>query len=154
MIIVHFDGLAEPRNPGGVAVYGFTIKRGNEHLHAEFGLAAKPFTKEATNNVAEYGGLIMALSWLLKAGLRCAPVRCFGDSQLVVRQLSGEYDVRSERIAPLHQKLKRLTVQFPDLTVDWIPREENTAADALTKQGYIEFCRKRKIKPVFRFGRN
>ena len=52
-LTIHFDGLCLPRNPGGVATYGFVAKRGAKVVHEEAGLAATPYSPEATNNVAE-----------------------------------------------------------------------------------------------------
>ena len=64
MIEVYFDGLCEP-NPGGVATFGFVVKRDGKKIHEGHGLAGTPKTPQATNNVAEYTGLIRALEWLV-----------------------------------------------------------------------------------------
>ena len=76
-IEVYFDGLCQPYNPGGIACYGFVIKKyitcttnnlANEGqtIHSEYGLAAEPYTNDASsNNVAEYTGIIKALEWML-----------------------------------------------------------------------------------------
>jgi ribonuclease HI len=69
-IQVYFDGLCQPYNPGGIACYGFVIlaKKGHEQeqQYSEYGLAAEPFSDNATTNVAEYTGIIKALDWLLE----------------------------------------------------------------------------------------
>ena len=71
-IQVYFDGLCQPYNPGGIACYAFVILAKKEHeqkqqqYYSEYGLAAEPFSDSATNNVAEYTGIIKALEWLLK----------------------------------------------------------------------------------------
>ena len=70
-IQVYFDGLCQPYNPGGIACYAFVIlaKKGQEHWqqhYSEYGLAAESFADSATNNVAEYTGIIKALEWLLE----------------------------------------------------------------------------------------
>jgi ribonuclease HI len=73
-IQVYFDGLCQPYNPGGIACYAFVIlaKKGHEQKqqqqYSEYGLAAEPFSDNATNNVAEYTGIIKALEWLLEKG--------------------------------------------------------------------------------------
>jgi dTDP-4-dehydrorhamnose reductase len=63
-IVAYFDGLCEP-NPGGVATYGFVVKKDGKKVHEGHGLAGTPKTPQATNNVAEYTGLIKALEWFL-----------------------------------------------------------------------------------------
>ena len=65
-IQVYFDGLCQPYNPGGIACYAFVILTKKGHEHSEYGLAAEPFSDSATNNVAEYTGIIKALEWLLE----------------------------------------------------------------------------------------
>jgi len=60
-----------------------------------------------------------------------------GDSQLVIRQLTGVYKVRSQRTAPLHRRVTSL-LEGLKWTAEWIPREENTVADELCNRSYRE----------------
>ncbi|HLY10832.1 MAG TPA: ribonuclease HI [Planctomycetota bacterium] len=137
MIEAYFDGLCEP-NPGGVATYGFLIKRDGKTVDEGHGLAGTPKTSQATNNVAEYTGLIRALEWLVAHKIK-DPVTVRGDSDLIIRQVKGEYKVKSGLLAPLHAKVKALEEQLPDVRFEWIPRERNGDADRLTNLAYAEY---------------
>jgi ribonuclease HI len=96
------------------------------------GLAAPPWSPRATNNVAEYQAAICALEYLHRQGFR-GTVVMHGDSQLVVRQMRGEYEVRAENLKPFHERLRQLEGMFEQVQFEWIPREENGRADALSK---------------------
>lgn len=142
-ITIHFDGLCLPRNPGGVATYGFVAKRGAKILHEEGGLAAPPYSPEATNNVAEYTGVLKALEWAVNEGLTSDKLLVRGDSELVIRQLKGEYKVKSPSIVNLYNRVRELAGKFNSITFEWIPREKNMEADALTNRAYAEFGAKK-----------
>jgi ribonuclease HI len=110
-IQVYFDGLCQPYNPGGIACYAFVIltKKGHEQQqYSEYGLAAEPFSDNATNNVAEYTIIIKALEWLLEKNNynNNQKIIIRGDSQLVINQIKSKYKVRAIKIIPLYQKLK------------------------------------------------
>ena len=137
MIEAYFDGLCEP-NPGGVATYGFVIKRDGKKVHEGHGLAGTPKTPQATNNVAEYTGLIKALEWLLSQKAK-EPVVVRGDSDLIIKQVKGQYKVKSGLLAPLHARAKELLERLPDTSIEWIQRERNTEADRLTNLAYAEY---------------
>jgi ribonuclease HI len=128
--VVHFDGACQPPRGGGVAAYGFTIEGAMEH--EDCGLAVRPGSPHATNNVAEYAGAIAALEWLRRQGFQGA-VEVYGDSQLVVRQMNGEYEVRAEHLKAYHELLGKLASGFAASRFIWVPREENARADELSK---------------------
>jgi ribonuclease HI len=143
---VFFDGLCQPYNPGGIACYAFVIKKQRPYpqtIHSEYGLAAEPFTDCATNNVAEYTGIIKALEWLLQRRKQVSnyvPTESIiikGDSQLVIYQIKGRYKVKAMKIIPLYQKVMSLISKFNDVRLEWIPREKNSEADKLTSYAYI-----------------
>lgn len=137
MIEAYFDGLCEP-NPGGVATYGFVIKKDGKKVHEGHGLAGTPKSPQATNNVAEYTGLLKVLEWLaLQKGT--GPIVVRGDSDLIIKQVKGLYKVKSGLLAPLHSRAKELLGQLPDVTVEWVPRERNADADRLTNLAYAEY---------------
>lgn len=96
MIKVYFDGLCQPVNPGGIACYAFVVKRNDETFHSDYGLAAEPFSQDATNNVAEYTALIKALEWLVTNNFSSGEVEVIGDSEFVVNQQNGKYKVKSK----------------------------------------------------------
>ena len=137
MIEAYFDGLCEP-NPGGVATYGFVVRKDGKTVYEGHGLAGTPKTPQATNNVAEYTGLIKALEWLLgqKTG---GPIIIRGDSDLVIKQVKGLYKVKSGLLAPLHRRVKELQEEFKDISFEWIQRERNSDADRLTNLAYAEY---------------
>jgi ribonuclease HI len=93
----------------------------------------------ATNNVAEYSAVIAALEWLAEKGYVKETVRVRSDSQLCMYQLGGIYAVRSERIYPLYQKAKTLSRKFRRIAFEWVPRENNQVADALSRKAYADY---------------
>jgi ribonuclease HI len=137
MIEAYFDGLCDP-NPGGVATYGFVIKRDGKKIDEGHGLAGTPKTPQATNNVAEYTGLLKALEWLVAHKTK-EPVIIRGDSDLIIKQVKGEYKVKSGLLAPLHGRAQELAEKLPDVRFEWIQRERNAEADRLTNLAYAEY---------------
>jgi ribonuclease HI len=128
MILAHFDGSCDP-NPGGICRYGFVVWRDGVRLQDGHGLAA-PRGPGATNNVAEYTGCLKALEWLASQSLN-EPIVLRGDSELVLKQLKGEYKVKSPLLAPLYWKARELLTRFPSIRLEWIPRAQNAEADRL-----------------------
>lgn len=135
-IEVYFDGLCQPVNPGGIACYAFLIKSEGKTVYKDRGLAAEPFSKEATNNAAEYAALTRALEWLVANGRQSDQVRVKGDSKLVISQMKGEFKVKARSIVPLFQKAASLKVKFSKITFEWVPREQNREADKLSEEAY------------------
>jgi len=122
-IEVYTDG-ASRGNPGdasiGVIIYdldGQTLKKDSEAIGI------------ATNNVAEYKAVIRGLE--LAVELKATKVKVYADSQLLVRQLSGEYRVKNEGLKPLYNKVKELAGNFENFAAFHIPREQNKEADKL-----------------------
>jgi ribonuclease HI len=136
LIEVYFDGLCQPINPGGIACYAFIVKSDGRIIHSDYGVAAKPFSEESTNNVAEYTALAKALQWLLENNFNSKKVEIKSDSQLVVNQLTGDYKVKASRILPLFKQVLSLKTKFQDIQIKWIPRDKNREADRLTNKAY------------------
>lgn len=136
LIEVYFDGLCQPVNPGGIACYAFVVKKDDETIHSDYGVAGEPFSQDSTNNVAEYTALIRALEWLVASNLVGDKVVIKSDSQLVVNQLDGSFKVKGKRIAPLYRQVSLLRNKFSDLEIKWVPREQNKEADRLTNVAY------------------
>ena len=90
------------------------------------------FLGTATNNVAEWTGLVTGLEAALDLGVDDLAVRL--DSELVVKQISGAYRVKNPGLIPLHAKAKTLLRQFARVDVGHVPRKQNTAADAVVNQ--------------------
>ncbi|MDQ3885163.1 MAG: ribonuclease HI family protein [Thermoproteota archaeon] len=133
---IYFDGLCQPINPGGIACYAFVVKSDGKTIYSDYGLATEPFSRDSTNNVAEYTGLAKALEWLVENNLISDKVEINSDSQLIVNHLRGLYKVKAKRIIPLYQKVLVLKSKFHDLQIHWVPREENKEADMLTNEAY------------------
>lgn len=129
-IILHTDGGARG-NPGPAAI-GITLESddgaGNQVLIGEI----KRYIGEQTNNFAEYTALITALEEAHKLGYSAAD--CFLDSELVVRQVKGEYKVREETLKPLHAKVQALIKHFSLITFNHVRREKNAEADRLVNE--------------------
>lgn len=130
---VHTDGGARG-NPGPAGI-GFVIRDGSSQVLKNIGT----YIGEATNNVAEYEALIRALTELKKVipkeKRKSAQIEVRMDSELVVKQLNGEYQIKEEPLQLLFVKVWNLRVsEFPHVTFTHIPREENHEADALVNQ--------------------
>ena len=117
-------------NPGP-AGYGVHIEQEDGsvvELKASLGLA--------TNNVAEYSGLIAALRWAAAHAIAKLQVRA--DSELLVKQMRGEYRVKSPGLQPLHEQARALARQIGDVTFEHVRREFNKDADRLANEAMDE----------------
>ena len=140
MITVYFDGLCSPRNPGGVAAYGYLVYRDGEPIWRGFGGVGEG--RGMTNNVAEYEGLMAAAQWLVDEGIEDKIV-IKGDSELVIKQMKGQYKVSSATSKKYVPEIKRL-LQGKDVSFSWVPREENEEADRLSRMGYESYLKRKK----------
>jgi len=136
-VVVHFDGACQTIRGRRITAYGFCLQGEGALRYEEHGLAVPPDHPRATNNVAEYVAAIRPLEWLVTRPYT-GNVEMVGDSQLVVRQMTGEYRVREEHLLQYHARLEQLATRFRRVTFRWIPREENQRADALSKQAIEE----------------
>jgi ribonuclease HI len=150
-VTVSFDGACEPFNPGGIATWGFVVVERGRVVKSECGLACKPFSPQSTNNYAEYTALIRGLEYCLEKGYRSIVVK--GDSQLVIRQMTGEYSVRSENIIPLFKQANSLAHRFDSIDFVWVRRESNEMADRLSKQAYQLYMESHADMVVMPFGK-
>lgn len=87
---------------------------------------------EATNNVAEYRALLLGIELARERGAR--EVELIGDSQLIARQVTGDYKVKQEGLRPLHRGVVKALKDFDSWSIRSVPREENEAADALVNE--------------------
>ncbi|MGA8575561.1 MAG: ribonuclease HI family protein [Candidatus Cybelea sp.] len=86
----------------------------------------------ATNNVAEWTALVLGLEAAAKRGIRRLAVRL--DSELVVKQLSGEYRVKHAGLQPFYRRARQLIRGFAEVDVRHVPRKENALADRLVNR--------------------
>lgn len=124
------DGAARG-NPGPAGA-GAVIVNPDGHIVAKIG----KFLGDSTNNVAEYWGLILGLKRAKAMGIKELDV--FSDSELLVKQLAGEYAVKADHLRPLHDEAKALLQGFTTIHVRHIPREDNAAADAMSNRAIDE----------------
>lgn len=85
-----------------------------------------------TNNVAEYEGLLAGLAKAAASGAQYVEVR--SDSELLIRQMTGRYQVRADHLKPLHEKAALAVAGFAGVNFTHIPRAQNAAADALANR--------------------
>jgi ribonuclease HI len=87
---------------------------------------------EATNNVAEYRALLLGIELARERGAK--EVELIGDSQLIARQVTGDYKVKQEGLRPLRRRVVKALEDFDSWSIRSVPREENEAADALVNE--------------------
>lgn len=90
------------------------------------------FLGHATNNVAEYSALLEALEYVRRQGFRRLQV--YSDSQLLVRQIEGEYRVKNPNLEALHREASATIRTLEHFAIDHVPREQNRRADALANR--------------------
>lgn len=98
-----------------------------------------------TNNVAEYSALLEALSELRRLGAKEAEIRT--DSELLVRQINGQYRVKADGLRPLYINAVRMLSEFDDIVVKHIPRKENKIADGLANK-VLDEAMERNARPT------
>ena len=125
-LIVHVDGGARG-NPGPAAIgvvvsdaTGATLEQHGERIG------------EATNNVAEYRALLLGLERAQALGAN--EVEAVGDSELIAKQVNGQYKVKHAAMKPLHAEAMRALAGFERWKVRTVPRAQNAAADALVNR--------------------
>jgi probable phosphoglycerate mutase len=121
--IAYIDGGA--RGNPGPAGFGVRIERPDGDLVEEFSEAIGT----ATNNVAEYRGLLAALGWAVAHGAAAIHVR--SDSLLLVQQMLGNYKVKHAGLQPLHAEARRLAREIGRVTFEHVGRALNAHADRL-----------------------
>jgi ribonuclease HI len=127
---LYTDGAARG-NPGPAGA-GAVIISPDGHIVAKVG----KFLGESTNNVAEYMGIILGLKRAKAMGIR--ELEVLSDSELLVKQLHGDYAVKAEHLRPLHDEVQQLLKGFSWIEVRHIPREENAQADAMSNRAIDE----------------
>ena len=122
--VIYTDGGS--RGNPGEAAYGVVIQRAGRTIRMGRALGV------ATNNEAEYQGLLAGLDWALKEGITDLTV--FSDSELVVQQVSGKYKVKHPNLKPLFLQALERRKKIKKFKILHIRREHNTEADALVNE--------------------
>jgi ribonuclease HI len=118
-------------NPGP-ASYGVLIRDPRGLVVAKL----KKYIGRSTNNVAEYYGLIAALDYAQQHGIRA--LRVESDSELLVRQMLGQYKVKSPELRPLFERARKMAQGFDSFKISHVYREQNAEADALANEALDE----------------
>ena len=118
--ILRFDGGARPTNPGH-AGFACALK-----INGEVAILSR-YIGFATNNEAEYLGLVVGLKWALSKGV--SEITVFSDSKMVVHHIDGSYRCKQEHLKPYLKEAKELLSRFDRYWVKWQKRDHNKNAD-------------------------
>lgn len=141
--IVHTDGGSRS-NPGPAAI-GVVISNEKGQVLKKFG----EYLGAATNNEAEYKAAIAALKKIKslwgKENAKKSEVALFADSELLVRQMKGQYKIENAKIQPLFLELWNLTIDFKSVKFSAISRERNKEADRLVNEALDAMARTKQL---------
>ena len=125
-LVAHVDGGSRG-NPGPAAVGVVVSDMGGAVLREEGRVIGR-----ATNNVAEYRALLLGIE--LASELGADELELIGDSELIVKQVRGEYRVKDAGLRPLHAEVKAALTGFGDWSIRHVRREQNADADRLVNE--------------------
>jgi ribonuclease HI len=147
-ITAFFDGACEPRNPGGAMGIGTHITINEEPVLQHSAFIAE--RKTNSNNVAEYLAFEKILDYLIENKLTNVPVRIYGDSMLVIRQMQGVWQMKGGLYFPVALRcVEKINLHFnrANLMLQWVGRGNNALADRLSKMELIKHNIQFKIQP-------
>ncbi len=125
-LVVNVDGGARG-NPGPAAIAAVVTNAEGEVVDSHGETIGR-----ATNNVAEYRALLLGIERARELG--ASEVELVGDSELVVKQVKGEYKVKDAGLRPLHAEVRSALQGFERWSIRHVRREHNAAADALVNE--------------------
>ena len=125
-VTAHIDGGA--RGNAGPAAYGVVIRDKDGKVLAEL----SKYLGSQTNNFAEYSGLLAALDYARQHGF--TSLKVFSDSELLVKQIKGQYKVSSPTLRPLFEEARKLAGHFQHFSIQHVFREQNRDADRLVNR--------------------
>jgi ribonuclease HI len=125
-IIANIDGGA--RGNPGPAAFGVVIRNGKGEVLAELG----EYLGEQTNNVAEYSGLLAALDYAVRE--KHPSVKILSDSELLVRQMLGQYKVKNAALKELFDRAQAMVRKLQQFSIEHVLREQNRDADRLVNK--------------------
>ena len=125
--ILWTDGAARG-NPGPAGIGAILKSSSGEVLYT-----GSQYLGHTTNNVAEYQAVLLGLNGAFELGIKRLEVRA--DSELLIKQLKGQYRVKSPGLRPLYEEAKRLLTRFDSVKLTHVRRELNGEADRLANQG-------------------
>lgn len=131
MVIAYIDGSCGPFNPGGSMGFGVYVLEDHKNVYSWAGsLESHPSN---SNNVAEYIALENCLDYLFENGYAKDDITINTDSLLVKKQMNSEWKMISGRYHSCAKRCFKKVPEFTDLKIRWIPRDQNTIADTLSK---------------------
>lgn len=134
---LQFDGGVLPKNPGGTAIGSWVVYDKDGKVVKE-GAQVECKGPTATNNIAEWAGLLHGLEAVRElTGGKCI-LNIKGDSQLVIYQLTGKYQVKKDTLKPYHAKCHEILKDIDVWQATWVRREFNEYADKLGEVHYKE----------------
>ena len=125
--VLFFDGACRG-NPGPMGIGAVLMENGKKVKEISKRLG------KGTNNIAEWSALIEGLKMAKAHGCREVEVR--GDSQLIIKQITGRYRVKSENLIPLYDEAKILSASFGKISFKWVKRDNNALTDALSNRAF------------------
>ena len=125
-LTLYVDGAAKG-NPGPAGL-GVRVEADGQVI-----TEVSDYLGEQTNNAAEYHALIRGLEAVQV--FRPDEVNVISDSELIVRQMRGEYRVKNPKLFPLYEKARALSDQFDRFSIHHVPRAQNVDADRLANEG-------------------
>ncbi len=125
-LVLHTDG-ASRGNPGHAGI-GIVLENGHGKTLVEWGA----YIGKKTNNEAEYQALLKGLEFAM--AYHPDQLTIYLDSQLIVRQILGEYRVKNKRLKSLHERVRKALTSIPKWKIAHVPRELNQRADQLANQ--------------------
>lgn len=131
-IELYFDGSCDPVNLCDQIGIGILIKSGGVTIFdGSYSVPAAP--GNANNNIAEYRALITGLKWLIDNEMVGRPISVFGDSNLVIKQMSGDWRANGGRYYPFYVEAKKMLKQFSEISFTCISRNDNVEAHRLSR---------------------
>ena len=127
--VLYFDGCSKG-NPGEAGAGAVIYKNGVEIWDSSIYVGAKE-----SNNVAEYNGMIMGMTEAITRNIKQLSIK--GDSMLVIKQMTGEYKVRSANLIEWYNKSKSLEKHFDTVAYEHVYRKDNARADKLSNDGIM-----------------
>lgn len=156
---LYFDGACVPVNPGGDMGLGFWIEEDGKNIYSfSKYIPSREFNGTTSNNVAEYLALKSGLEYCSSKGI--TELEVYGDSQLVIKQMSGQWKMKKGLYLPFAEQTKSLLSQYTKIRFEWIRRELNSVADDLSNrdiptdlklQAQINFKKKKVDNPKNKF---
>ena len=142
-LIMYFDGGCEPKNPGGVATFGWCAMTIDNDIIAKNNGVVHPYGHPmSTNNVAEYTALLKGLEYLRETKWS-GELLVRGDSMLVIRAIEGRWRCKAPHLIPIYKMCMDILRTFDRYAAEWIPRKDNSFCDELSSKAYKE---SRKVK--------